>query len=117
MSRELDAQVAERVMGWLRLPDGEPGWIDAHAPAFNSIRPAPPAYSTDLNACAQAEARVIEMGLGARYAKALEDALSLDLLDGGLGWQITDYESTTALLTASAEARCRAMLQVVGEGA
>lgn len=125
MNRELDAQVAERIMGY-RWELSWNGGCRVLMPADEIQMPAPdtlklctdwkryvPTYSTDLNACAQAEARVIGMGLGDLYAQTLEASIRADLYaaDGyWAGWR-------AALLTASAEARCRAMLQVVGEGA
>lgn len=120
MNRELDAQLDARLMGacgdagheWETTPVVELGGYTFGGDVFcgkcgrERGLYMTPAYSTDLNACAQAEARVIGIGLGARYADALRDVVGPLIPAHGL-----------SLITASAEARCRAMLQVVGEGA
>lgn len=100
MSRELDAQIAERVMGHAVTLDG----LGARSFVVKSHRDEAgvldllPAYSTDLNACATAEARIISMGLDWSYENKMRALMPDDM--------------TPALwyLTASAEARCRAML-------
>lgn len=116
MSEELNAQVAEKIMGWTgitpraELSGGASLWGNAPTPGGGTIWTRIPAYGYDLNLAAQAEARVIEMGLGDLYAQTLEANIRADLYaaDGyWAGWR-------TALLTASAEARCRAMLAVIG---
>lgn len=73
-----------------------------------------PDYSGDLNFCAQAEQRIITLGLGAAYAEELQGGLDLWLLGGSAGSEHVDFEEVAQIITASAEARCKAMLSVIG---
>lgn len=50
-NRELDALVAERVMGWLHVPVGHPPQLAWLSSKWSScIEEGPPHYSTDANA-------------------------------------------------------------------
>lgn len=115
MSRELDAQIAERVMGESTVER-----TDTFGAYKFLLKPHPhesdtqllheiPAYSTDLNACATAEARIISMGLGEKYAWELEKSTCAQRkADFAKGLATSGLHIT--LITTSAEARCRAML-------
>lgn len=124
MSRELDAQVAERIMDY-RWESSWNGGCRVLMPADEIQMPAPdglklctdwkryvPTYSTDLNACAQAEAhlRSTHPELWRAYINALA-------AETGFYPGMPTLASMERFATASAEARCRAMLQVVGERA
>lgn len=122
MSRELDAQIAEQIMGavWLYWPIREsralrydakrwtlkpykPGDLLTAPDELDDVHP----YSTNLNYTRLAEQRMIELGKGEDYARALSDALNMS----------ARQSYTLSLLTAPAEARCKAMLSVLkGKG-
>lgn len=117
MSRELDAQIAEKVMGWKwlyhpaihrRALRGD--WQHWRLEVFESgvdVLTEPddledvPHYSTNLNLCALAEARVIEMGLFDAYDEALSVVM---------GEMNESIWHPVLLKMASAETRCRALL-------
>lgn len=124
--RELDAAVAGEVMGgaWLYWPERHQRKLVFDALSWNRQEYKSgdvlaeldnledvPRYSTSLNACAQAEARVVEMGLGEVYANELMTRVAPDWTGG--------HDLTTrhllALATASTGARCQAMLTVARE--
>lgn len=107
MSRELDVQIATRVMGLMHDAEGKifkPAgtlyhWHTLNCPASDGIEDHH--YSTDLNACRRAELRLVELGHGEKYREAMEVA-----------WALGQHETLIGvwLLTAPAEARCKAML-------
>lgn len=121
MNRELDAQIAERIMGavWLYWPARESRILLYDAPKWNlepykdgdllnradeldDVHP----YSTNLNYTRLAEQKVIELGHGEAYVLAMHD-----MLDG----KPRPYSIWLTLLTASPEARCRAMLAALAQ--
>lgn len=96
--RELDAAIAQHVMGWR---------------AMDRSRKLPhylPHYSTSLDACAEAEE---EHPNKSAYAYALADETCGSFMPGS-------PEDALAMATASADQRCRAMLlaleEVAGHG-
>ena len=100
--------VAERVCGYAPCEEGvwlTPEHIQNGDPyeAFTVLDELPQ-YSTDRNACAEAEARMIELGHGENYANALH----ADLCRGH-----HTQAGCLPFLTASAETRCRAMLDAL----
>jgi len=72
--------------------------------------PFTPAYTASLDLCAEAEARIISMGLGEKYAEALEGEDWVTWDKNSDYENETDYAALARIATASAEARCRAML-------
>ncbi len=104
--RELDAAVAEHVMGWeWRAKDGNCGdgsmaWFTGNEDTGDTFTPE---FSTDLNHCREAEMKMAEIGKGVHYVFAVNSLLS----EG----QVNPF----GLLTAPAEVRCRAMLLAVKE--
>lgn len=104
MSHELDRQIAQQVMN-----------EETQRFTADDACPSVPAYSTDLNACAQAEKRVMELGLRKAYGEALilETGCSV-MNDDECSYEYqTDYAECADLATTSAEVRCRAMLSVM----
>lgn len=109
----LDFEIAIHVMGWkpksapAAYGGMSPGWTywtgqgipESYGPYYEQWKP-----STDLNLCALAEARVIEMGL----ADAYDDALSIAMDEANESiWH------PVLLKMAGAELRCRAMLKAL----
>ena len=119
MNRGLDADLAIALGGmkWVNNAGGNCRYIvpvemehgsppaDMALPLCGMWNPKTPTYSTDLNACHIAEQKIIEMGLGEKYAEALHAAL----------YQVCRREEQwwLKLATASAEARCKTMLSVL----
>lgn len=101
--------VAERIFGFKRCEEGV--WLtpldlqngDPYD-AFTLLEELPE-YSTDLNACAHAEQRILVMALGERYAEAMWATARLICEE--------EAETRMALLIAPAEERCKAMLAVL----
>lgn len=112
-NRELDAQIAEKVMGWALSPAiaGEVGcgayWIGA-GPCTTEDTFCP---STDLNECFRVQAICIERVGLLTYATAFEQILPLREFHGS-----SPMINSDEFLTATAEQRCRAMLRAL-EGA
>jgi len=124
--RELDKQIGIRVMGlwvyhydkgytpyWMLVtPDLTPVNFMYHENERTSEALAweedMPYYSTDLNACFEAQAKCIEM-VGIEYGDALAEIV-------GVHNCADKYDAFTVLATATAEQRCRAMLKAI-EGA
>lgn len=113
--RELDCEVAERIMGWSGpvqwcgegTPDDPLGpymWEPDTVPVSRTENLIVPSFSTDLNACFEAQAKCIER-LGQVYA----DELLLHV--GGDGGSAED--AFEPLITASAKQRCVAMLKAL----
>ena len=108
MSWELDEQIAFKVMGWV-LRDHNywtgPGTEDAidllSADAVLWSRKWRP--SEDRNACALAEARIVEMGLGNDYVEELREI-------GIVEFPLFARSRYLWMITAPPEVRCRAML-------
>lgn len=101
--RELDALVAERVMGWTRRARGHSMlMVDVwDGPVDGPVGIAAwriPAYSTDIAAARLVEDEIERRGLSSEYTGALAVRIRGDLWD---------------LLRATPEQRCRAALVVV----
>jgi hypothetical protein len=110
--KALNRKVAVQVAGFMELPDdrdmvsaylkpcegvfssgGDPYDMDALPDEL-------PAFTTDLNVCAQLEFQVLERGLGEAYVQRLSDITSSRLL----------------LAMAPAYQRCEAMLYIIERG-
>lgn len=104
--RELDAAVAQEVCG-LNIQNSIIGlvWM-----AENGKGDFVPHYSTDLNACREAELELVKSGTdmehGIIYGEVLRDLVSQEH-----GVSFTNFRLECAL--ADARTRCRAMLKTV----
>lgn len=107
--RELDAAVAERVMGWFDLKFlPQPNYFIGYAPAMNKDAqcavPVPP-YSSSIADAMEVENKIAELGLQTRYvlelAKIVDPRNSREDKVAALWW---------ALVHSTAEQRCRAAL-------
>lgn len=120
--REMDALVAERVMGWAIFTHNEgpnpPYWYREETDNHSFHLPIPK-FSTDIAAAYAMEERIEELGLTERYIVELAriacgyDGLpeTLIRLQRGL------YEDQIwAMVHASPADRCRAALRAVEEG-
>lgn len=74
---ELDALVAERIMGW-KVFAGEPGQGRPPSRLLSLVLEPIPPYTTDLNACHAMEAELERRGLVHEYIKALCDITRID---------------------------------------
>ena len=129
--RELDAAVAEKVMGldvkMCEYLHSQSRWIDGKGTSVQSPSPCSwvnpgmwhpiPAYSTDLNACREAELKAVEMFGWDAYAEALgqyadfdKTVLDLDPTVKMNKWRCAS-ELARAFCLATAEQRCRAILK------
>lgn len=124
MSRELDAEIAEKVMGYtvLTKPWRLAEKLDGD---FNF-----PFYSESLDACREAELKCIEKVGWSAYATALLHELGWTLAkcnawnddhmgeDGNIAecsWN-DNFEAYRLFTLATAEQRCRAMLAAIAGG-
>ena len=94
MSRELDAEVAEKVMG---LEFGGPKWLTL------------PLYSSSIEEAMEVENQIAKLGLIREYVRALEHIGDMStpsrvITDTGIAWRLAH---------ATAEQRCRAALAAV----
>ena len=111
MNRELDALVAEKVMGWKRftyqLRRGVPLVPPGEALHISNIC-EPPHYSTDLNAAMQAMEK----------AAGQNDVFMSRIVgdDGKMRWMVEIDGMGTGIADTLAEAMCRASLAALGVG-
>lgn len=102
--REVDALIAEKVMGWEKVvdPDGEVRLI--HATEANV-----PHYSTDLNACSAFESQFVNSG-STRWVLYIISLRNIS------GYYDTDMQEAREIKIVSATARqkCKAALMAVG---
>jgi len=107
-NRELDAAVAERVMGWVigEPVSGDPDGIPPRPSGGHFNYPVPvPSYSTDISAAYQMEERIKELGLIGEYCfylNRIADAYWYAGEKQGRSWQ---------LIHATPADRCRAALK------
>jgi hypothetical protein len=132
-AEEKHALIAEKVERWEWVGWGERGWmivpVDAAAQIktmypknrYSATRPDganclnAPNYSTDLNVCARAEAKIAKYGTDVmyKYFESLEGALSVQL------WYDQDsinYDAAFLMVTAPAAARVEAMCAMIDAG-
>lgn len=115
--RERDALIAEKVMGWVKVPvkDGPPGswrWLLPNGVQLGNSEYWPEQYSTNRNAAAVVLERIAELGLERKFLDVL-DLQKLKRTD----WRYWDWErlmATPAQLcdaalacVAGKEAECR----------
>lgn len=121
---DLDAQIAERVMGWTveqRYSDGIIGWRAPGFPfnrAYTGKRAGSPwSPSTDIVAAQLMEATIEQRGLNLPYLKALAEITTADpgLYKDWPGYKAFEMESSQlwSLICATPEQRCRAALLAV----
>lgn len=109
--RDLDAEVAERVMGWARQPDYN-YWMTFLAGSFQLralIATWKPSESVDT--AMQVEDRIAELGKQGDYIAALWDVMGADR--GVNFWTASNIEAFWLCVHATAEQRCRAALSAV----
>ena len=116
MSRELDALVAEKVMGWWQRTHPEGLWVDWHRPSGH-YADAVPAFSTDIAAAWEVVEKIHENCGPNRWCFRLEDVGQATNRPIGAYWCATfekysTYYSATEL--TAPEAICRAALAAVG---
>ena len=103
--RELDALVAEKMMGWKYIPDKQErkSWISTlwvnWKDSKGTTQLLVPSYSTSIAAAWLVEERIKELGLEPEYSEALLD--------------LTDASEHFELIHASPEDRCLAALKAV----
>jgi hypothetical protein len=111
--RELDALVAERVMGWKHVgtsPSGNKSYDDEEnderylVGMSNMFRCWSP--SNDIAAAYEMESRIAEMNLISQYTRALADLVAPECSAGETCWR---------LVHATAEQRCRAALAATNQ--
>ena len=132
-NRELDAWIAAHVMGWRNCqPDTQSykwefGDVEPYVMGIG-LSPEPcygrcfsrqplPFYTTDLNACALAEAKIAEMGYAdgwpvySHYGDALMDFAEAKFPEGDLA-EIAPRSGAFYLATLTARQRCDAMYAI-----
>ena len=111
--RELDAEVAEKVVGLVRCQAGGHAATDyCHAhPDSPGMGGETRCYSTDISAAMQAEDRVAEMGLQNDYIAALWDVIGLER-DSHF-WTENNFNALWRCIHATARQRCEAALTAV----
>ena len=112
-NHELNAQVAEEVMGWIVLRSGPaPLYIIELPIKANAWLPVPD-FSGSLDAAWQMEEEIERRELRYRYAQVLyAECLELNGGNWGLGF---DRGLIWLLIHATPEQRCRAALEAVRE--
>jgi len=108
--RELNTAVAEKLMGWKRMPVESVFGNFMYAPPDGSHQRWPvgvPAYSSDVAAAKQVEDRIAELGLEHEYAGALLEQT------GNTQYQSSLPVIVWAIVRATPEERCRAALSVI----
>ncbi len=126
--RELDAAVAEWVMGWSDFwQDHETSWIDAGGMEQNGfvwVMAYPPGmsiedereevmfYSTDANACGLMEAEIEQRDYAYIYLDELAGLLGLDV-HTQRGYMAWDPAACFTMMTAPLDVKCRAALLAV----
>lgn len=118
--RELDALVAEKVMGW--KPNYPGGWL--HPPRDTSDRKryldndgctVIPSYSTDIAAALEVLNKLREMPTSS--AKDMSAGISVEAVDSGgwwVGWRWHEWTDDGARGETIPEAICLAALKAVG---
>lgn len=127
--RDLDAAVAQKIMGWVIVPDGDKWRVSAKGQWSNSFisnsprladldadiddrlygRYAMPAYSQLMEFAMQVELRMRQFGFAEQYVWQL-----IKLTGGGARFP-SRVEQLCPLVFATAEQRCRAAIATVEE--
>ncbi len=117
--RELDAAVAEVVMGWVKAPDDfEPPEMFTRTPGNawwikrNGIPIVKPTLYDSPFWAREVEDEIERRGKSAKYVRLLMEELGLDHLFGGT----IDGLHLFKLITATPEQRCRAAYKAVMGG-
>lgn len=104
-AQEVNAQVAQNIMGWSNVYFSERGEMYAATPESAPQRSYCPLFTESLDACAAAERRMAEIGLDSSYVAALQGEINRLPESRLLG--------PFALVTAPPATRCRAMLRTI----
>lgn len=111
--RELDALIAERVMGWVKFYPQDQFWTLPNGVQLPDGEFWPPPYSTDRNAAAEVLDRIGELGMGFDYQRRLQSVLGL--MAGGIGLDKWDYITAAPRQLMEAALACIATASA-GEG-
>ena len=105
MSRELDRRINTAL-----------GFEEITARGFDGYPIKLRHFSTDRNACAEAEAVIVARGLGEKYAELLEqESPGRMLYVDTIGDDVIAYDVVLWIATAPPDVRCLAMLKALEE--
>jgi hypothetical protein len=116
--RELDAAVAERVMGYrnhnpelINLTPTHMAWHTAISPTTGN-REIVPCYSSSIEAAMQVEDRIAELGLQNDYVAHIWSVVGATR-NGVNFWTADNFKAFWLCIHATAEQRCRAALAAI----